>query len=75
MTMFKSSAKQLSTALFAAGLSLSAANSNAWTYALGDYNSNYSYSGIPLSMADDVAVSSELLNKLVLHCLTAVMSH
>ncbi|MCH2041297.1 MAG: LruC domain-containing protein [Saccharospirillaceae bacterium] len=64
MTMFKSSAKQLSTALFAAGLSLSAANSNAWTYALGDYNSNYSYSGIPLSMADDVAVSSELLNKI-----------
>lgn len=38
--------------------------SHAWTYALGDYSSNYSSKGIPNTMAADIAVSSELLNKI-----------
>lgn len=37
---------------------------HAWDYALGDYSTNYSSGGIPLTMADDIAVSSELLNKI-----------
>lgn len=36
----------------------------AWEYALGDYNTNYSHSGIPLTMDEDIPVSSELLNKI-----------
>jgi len=36
----------------------------AWNFALGDYNSHYSYAGVPLAMADDIPVPSELLNKL-----------
>jgi LruC domain-containing protein len=36
----------------------------AWEYALGDYSTHYSSGGIPLTMADDIPVSSELLNKI-----------
>lgn len=38
--------------------------SHAWTYSLGDYQSNYSSQGVPLSMEADVSVSSDLLNKI-----------
>ena len=64
MTPLQSALKPLRPALLVAGLSLLSHSSLAWQYALGDYNSNYSYSGIPLSMAADVSVSSELLNKI-----------
>ena len=39
-------------------------NSYSWNFALGDYSTNYSSGGIPLTMADDIAVSSELINKI-----------
>jgi LruC domain-containing protein len=39
-------------------------STHAWDFALGDYSSNYSSKGIPNSMAEDIAVSSELLNKI-----------
>lgn len=53
---------QYSLALSA--LSTLPSTTQAWDYALGDYNGNYSYSGIPLAMDDDIPVSSELLNKI-----------
>lgn len=40
------------------------AATHAWDFALGDYDSNYSSKGVPNSMAADIAVSSELLNKI-----------
>lgn len=39
-------------------------NSYSWDFALGDYSTHYSSGGIPLTMADDIAVSSELINKI-----------
>lgn len=52
----------LATVLLLASIAFSQAH--AWTFALGDYNTHYSSSGVPLTMADDIAVSSELLNKI-----------
>lgn len=45
-------------------LCLSWTLSHAWTFALGDYDSNYSDAGIPNSMAADIPISSELLQKI-----------
>lgn len=56
--------KYLSLLLFAIATYFPCSLSYAWDYALGDYASNYSSQGIPNSMSDDIAVSSELLNKI-----------
>ena len=50
--------------LFVLFLFLPWGSTYAWDYALGDYSSNYSNKGIPNSMAQDISVSSELINKI-----------
>ena len=50
--------------LFVLFLFLPWGTTQAWDFALGDYSSNYSSKGIPNSMDEDIAVSSELLNKI-----------
>jgi len=50
--------------LFVLFLFLPWTSTYAWDFALGDYSSNYSSKGIPNTMAEDIAVSSELLNKI-----------
>jgi len=39
-------------------------SAHAWTFALGDYDENYSSAGIPNTMASDVTVTSALLSKI-----------
>ncbi len=50
--------------LFVLFLFLPWGSTYAWDYALGDYSSNYSNKGIPNSMAQDISISSELINKI-----------
>lgn len=56
--------KIMTTLILLLSSALTSILSHAWTYSLGDYQSNYSNQGVPLSMEADVSVSSDLLNKI-----------
>ena len=56
--------KIMTTLILFLSSALTSILSHAWTYSLGDYQSNYSSQGVPLSMEADVIVSSDLLNKI-----------
>ena len=56
--------KIMTTLILFLSSALTSILSHAWTYSLGDYQSNYSSQGVPLSMEADVSVSSDLLNKI-----------
>lgn len=56
--------KIMTTLMLLLSSTLTSILSHAWTYSLGDYQSNYSSQGVPLSMEADVSVSSDLLNKI-----------
>lgn len=56
--------KIMTTLMLLLSSALTSILSHAWTYSLGDYQSNYSSQGVPLSMEADVSVSSDLLNKI-----------